>query len=159
MEDEQAAMVEENPGVEEVLAEEIQMERMMWLAERTTSLEKEKEEMKLIIREMETKIALHENTFKEMVERHLKEEAAIAYIADHIQRQDVFNESAKSCINGLVEEVKNHQDSFRSLATILQIHDQHIAQNGAVSQQMAQYVNALIEENEKKTMWIGNLMR
>ena len=157
--DEQAATVQENPGVDEVPAEEIQMERMMWLAERTTSIEKENEGMKLIIREMESKIALHENTFKEMVERHLNEEAAIAYIADHIQRQDVFNESAKSCINGLVEEVKNHQDSFRGLATILQIHDQHIAQNGAVSQQMAQYVNALIEENEKKTMWIGNLMR
>ena len=156
---EEAETVEVNPGVEEVPPEEIQTERMMWLAERATSLEKENEGMKRVIGEMEAKIALQENTLNEMVERHIKEESAIAFIADHIQRQDVFNESAKSCINGLVDEVKNHQDSFRGMATILQIHEQHITQNGAVSQQMAQYVNALIEENEKKTAWIGNLMR
>ena len=52
--------------------------------------------MKRIIGEMEVMIVIQENAMKEMVERHLKEEAAIAYIADHIQRQDVFNQSAKS---------------------------------------------------------------
>ena len=91
--------------------------------EKATSLEKENEGMKRIIGEMKAKIALQENTLKEVVERHSKVEAAIAFIADHIQRQDVFNESAKSCINGLVDEVKNHQDSFRGLATIIQIHE------------------------------------
>ena len=45
------------------------------------------------------------------------------------------------------------------MATILQVHKQHIAANGTVSQQMAQYVNALIEENEKKTLWIANQMK
>ena len=156
---EEAETAQQINGVEEIPPEELQTERMMWLAEKATSLEKENEGMKRIIQEMEAKIVSQENAMKEMVERHLKVEAAIAYIADHIQRQDVFNESAKSCINGLVEEVKNHQDNFRGMAMILQIHEQHITQNGAVSQQMAQYVNALITENEKKTLWIGNLMR
>ena len=123
----------------------------MWLAEKATSLEKENVEMKRVIQEMEAKMAFQENTMKEMIERHLREEAAIAYIAEHIQRQEVFNKSAISSINGIVEEVKNHQEGFRGMATILQVHEQHITVNGAVSQQMAQYVNALIEENAKKT--------
>ena len=58
-----------------------------------------------------------------------------------------------------MEEVKNHQEGFRGMATILQVHEKHITVNGAVSQQMAQYVNALIEENEKKTLWIANQMK
>ena len=45
------------------------------------------------------------------------------------------------------------------MATILQVHERHITVNGAVSQQMAQYVNRLIEENEKKTLWIANQMK
>ena len=45
------------------------------------------------------------------------------------------------------------------MGSILQIHEQHITANGAVSQEMAQYVNALIQDNEKKRMWIESLMR
>ena len=43
---EEAGTTEKNNGVEEVPPEEIQTERMMWLAEKATSLEKENEEMK-----------------------------------------------------------------------------------------------------------------
>ena len=83
---EEAETTEKNNWVEEVPLEEIQTERMMWLAERVTSIENENEGMKGIIQETETKILLKENAMKETVERHLKEEAAIAYIVDHIQR-------------------------------------------------------------------------
>ena len=38
---------------------------------------------------------------------------------------------------------------------MLQGHEQHIVKNGAASQEMAQYINALISENEKKTLWIA----
>ena len=132
---------------------------MMWLAEKATSLENENEGMKRVIREMEVKIGSQESTMNEMVERHPREEAAIAYIAEQIQRQEVFNKSAMTSINGLVDEVKSHQEGFRGIATIIQIHKQHVTVNGTVSEQMAQYVNALIADNEKKTAWIGNLMR
>ena len=86
-------------------------------------------------------------------------EAAIGQIAEHIQRQDVFNESVRSSINGLTDEVKAHQENFRQMATILQVHEQHIAQNGAMSQDMAQFVNALIQEDAKKRLWIESLAR
>ena len=158
-EGEQPNSTEEFPGIDEVPPEEIQTERMMWLAEKATSLQNENDQMKRVIQEMEAKIALQENAMKEMVERHLREEAAIAYIAEHIQRQEVFNKSAITSINGIVDEIKNHQEGFRGIAAILQVHEQHITVNGAVSQQMAQYVNALIEENEKKTLWIANQMK
>ena len=42
---------------------------------------------------------------------------------------------------------------------MLQGHEQHIVKNGAASQEMAQYINALISENEKKTLWIASLMK
>ena len=45
------------------------------------------------------------------------------------------------------------------MATILKIHEQHNTKNRAVSQQMAQYVNALITENEKQTVWIRDMMK
>ena len=58
-----------------------------------------------------------------------------------------------------MEEVQKHQDNFREVGRILLNHDEHIAQTGAASKEMAQYINALIQESEKKTLWIGNLMR
>mgnify|MGYP004571449887 CR=1 FL=1 len=69
----------------------------------------------------------------------------------------VFNESARTSINGLADEVKRHQENFRQTATILQVHEVHIAQNGAMSQKMARFVNALIQEDAKKRMWIESL--
>ena len=139
--------------------DEIQTEKMMWLVEKATSLEDENKELKRALQEMEAKLALQENVVKGVAERQLAVEAAISYFAEHIQRQDVFNESTRSSINGLVEEVKKHQDEFRQMATILQTHQQHIARTGTVSQEMAQYINALIEENEKKREWITSLMK
>mgnify|MGYP004662545421 CR=1 FL=1 len=150
---------EVDPGVDEVTQDEIQTEKMMWLVEKATSLEDENKELKRALQEMEAKLALQENAVKGVAERQLAVEAAISYFAEHIQRQDVFNESTRSSINGLVEEVKKHQDEFRQMATILQTHQQHIARTGTVSQEMAQYINALIEENEKKREWITSLMK
>ena len=40
---------------------------------------------------------------------------------------------------------------------VLQNHEQHIANSGAVAQQMAQYIDALIKDNENKSLWIGTL--
>ena len=141
---------EVDPGVDEVTQDEIQTEKMMWLVEKATSLEDENKELKRALQEMEAKLALQENAVKGVAERQFAVEAAISYFAEHIQRQDVFNESTRSSINGLVEEVKKHQDEFRQMATILQTHQQHIARTGTVSQEMAPDINALILENERK---------
>ena len=34
----------------------------------------------------------------------------------------------------------------------MQVHEQYIVRSGVVTQEMAQYVNALIRENEEKSM-------
>ena len=76
-----------------------------------------------------------------------------------MQRVNNFIESATATIAGLVEEVQKHQDNFREVGRILPNHEEHIAQTGAASKEMAQYINALIQESEKKTLWIGNMMK
>lgn len=79
-------------------------------------------------------------------------EAAIGKIAEHIQRKAVFNESSRTSTNGLTDEVKEHQENFLQMATILHIHEQHISRSGVISQEIAQFVNALIHENEKRLL-------
>ena len=50
-------------------------------------------------------------------------------------------------------------DPFQEVVRVLQNHEQHIATNGVASQEMAQKINALAQENEKNTMWISGVMR
>ena len=70
--------------MQEVEHEERQTQHASWLEEKVDSLEKEKEEMKVHIQEMGAKMALQENAMKEVVDRHLRVEAAISQIAEHI---------------------------------------------------------------------------
>ena len=42
---------------------------------------------------------------------------------------------------------------------ILQTYEEHMAKTGAASQEMAQRINALIQENSNKTVRISSLMR
>ena len=138
--------------------EERQVQQTMWLCEKVASLEKENEEMKRKIMEMELKIATQDEAKKEDTERRVAMECAIVEIAEHLQRQNVFNESSRATVDSLVEEVKKSQVRFEEVARILQNHEQHIARSGAASQEMAQYINALVQENEKN-LWIGSLVR
>ena len=57
---------------------------------------------------MRVKLVLQEKDIKEVVDRHLMVEAAISRIAEHVQQQDVFNESARTSISDLVDEVGKH---------------------------------------------------
>ena len=45
------------------------------------------------------------------------------------------------------------------MTTVMQAHELHIAQNGAKSQDVAQKINAIIKESEKKRMWIESLAK
>ena len=60
--------------------------------------------------------------------------------------------------NCLVNDVKTLHCNFQEVARVLQSDEQHIARNGAVSEEMARYINKLIKVNENKDMWIGTLM-
>ena len=70
----------------------------------------------------------------------------------------MFN-GARASFTRLSEMVGKHRNNFREVARILQTHEEHMAKTGAASQEMAQYINALIEENANKTVWISSLMR
>ena len=95
----------------------------------------------------------------EMAERHGAIENTIAKIAEQVQRQIPFDEGVRASFTGLAEEVGKYQNNFREVVWIFQTHEEHIVKNGAVSQEMAQRINALIKENENKTVWISSLVR
>ena len=61
--------------------------------------------MEKVLREMEAKLVLQENTVKEVLERCVVIETAILRIGEYVQRQNVFNESTRASVAGLVEEV------------------------------------------------------
>ena len=144
--------------MQEVDPDETRTGELMWLTERVTTLGKEKEAMETAPREMEEKIALQEDFANNVADRCVSLEEAIKSIAEHVQRLCVFNKCVKTTLGGLVEEVKTHQGHFQEVVRVLRNHEQHIANSGAASQNMVQYINALVEENEKKRAWIGTLI-
>ena len=140
--------------MQEDMPEEVEAAKM-WLDEKVTSLEKEKEEMMAMIQQMEERLALH----KRASWRHL---IGVVFWRLRSPRSHntsngpyLFNKSTNSSISALVGEVKAHQSQFQEMAKILQSHEQHIANGGAASQEMAQYINALVQEIEKKSLWIA----
>ena len=145
--------------VEEDTPEEIETQHKMWLIDKVTSLERENEEMKRALQEMATRVQLQENMLKQCVELQKVLDSAVTHVCESVQRLNAFTESASAAITGLVQEVQKHQDNFREVGRILLNHEEHIHQTGVASQEMAQYINALIEESQKKTLLVGSLMR
>ena len=145
-------------GMQEDTPEEVEAAKKMWLNEKVTTLEKENEILRARLQQLEERMELHERAAIETSGRCGILEAAITKIAQHIEQQDPFNKSANSSISALVGEVKAHQGHFQEVAKILQNHEQFITNSGAASQEMAQYINALVQENEKKSPWICALM-
>ena len=101
---------------------------------------------------MEARIELQERTIAEMAQRHGANEATNAQIAEHVQRQDTFDEGVRASFISLAEEVGKHQNNFREVVRILQTHEEYMAKTGAVSKEIAQRINELIEENANKTV-------
>ena len=139
--------------------EERETGQKMWLVEKVTTLENEKEEMIATIEEMRANIELQEKTIAEMHQRYGAIEATIAQMVEQVQRQNMFNEGVRASFTSLAEVIGKHQDNFLEVVRIFQAHEEHMAKTGAASQEMAQYINALIKENENKTVWISSLMR
>lgn len=147
------------PGMSEVDREERDTEQKMWLSEKVTSLEKENGELKEELQEMKTRLTTQENVIRQVDERCARLEAAIAQIADYVQQQSVAIESSRTLMNSLVEEVSVHRDNFQKVGLVMHVHEQHMVQSGAITQEMAQYINALVKENEQKSLYIGSLIK
>ena len=126
--------------------------------DRVTSLSREKEEMKKALKEMATRVQLQENMSKRCVELQGVLDSAVTRICESVQRLKAFTENASAAITGLAGEVQKHQDNFREVGRSLLNHEERIAQTGYASQEMAQYINALIEEKQKKTLLVDSLM-
>ena len=157
--DDQPIQEAEDGGMQEDTPEEKQKMEMTGLEERIAALERENGELKNTLREMEKMIVQQENTTKEMVQQLSTVKTAITQIAEHAQRQILFNESAKTSMAELVQEVQKHQNNFQEVVRVLQIHEEHILKSGTASEEMAQRINALIQDSQNKNMWIGSLMR
>ena len=142
-EDATQVMSEVDPG-------EVDTGKPMWLAEKVTSLEKENGELKKALREMEEKIDLQGKMIVEMAQRHGAIEIAITQIWEQVRRQDTFNEGVRASFTSLAEDFGKHQNNFGDVVRILQTHEEHIVKTGAASQEMAQYINALIRETRTR---------
>ena len=142
----------EKTAMQVIGQEEIQTEQMTALFEKVASLERANEEKERKIQEMEMKMTLLAQTIQENEARRAAVERAITEIAQNIQRQDLFNDSASTSISGLVEEVRKHQDYFQEVVRIFQNHEEHIRRNDVLSDGMAQYINALVQDTEKKRL-------
>ena len=121
--------------MEEVRPDDVQTEGAMWVSERITVLQNENEELKKTVQEMVAKIELQQRMIFELGGRVGEMQKAIAKIAEHVQHQNVFNQSAKTSIDEVVEEVQAHQRNFQEVAKARQNHEQHIVNSGPVAQQ------------------------
>ena len=159
-EDQEPSTRDEEVSVfEEDTPEEIEAMKRMWMIDKVTSLERENEEMKKGLQEMATRVQLQEDMLKRCVELQGVLDSAVTRICESIQRLNAFTENASAAINGLAGEAQKHQDTFREVGRILLNHEEHIHQTGVASQEMAQCINALIEESQKKTLLVGTLIR
>ena len=140
-------------------AEERNAMHMMALVERITTLERENGELKRVIQEMEAKAPLQENAIKEVTGRCSVIEAATMEIVQHVRQQEIFNGSVRASIDGLESQVNTQQTNFDEVVRVLQAHETHCVKTGSAASDMAQFINALAQENEKKTLWIGSLMK
>ena len=92
-------------------------------------------------------------------ERFSAIETGMMEIVQRVRQHEVFNRSVKTSIDGLENQVRIHQENLQHVVRIFQNHEQHIKKNDVVSEGMAQYINALVVENEKTKAWVGSLMR
>ena len=145
------------PVMNEVDPEERETGHKMWLSERVATLKKEKEGLKRTLEVIGTKLSLQETTMKGVEERCAKLETAIIQIAEVAQQQNAAIESSRALMSSLVEEVNTHRVNFQKVGMIMQVHEQYIVRSGVVTQEMAQYVNALIREKEQKRTRIASV--
>ena len=156
---EESATEVPTPKMSEVDPQEIETGHKMWLSEKVTTLEKENTELKKALQEMETRLSTQENLARQAGERCTMLETAITQIGEQVQRQNLFNESVRASFTSLAEEVKKHQDNFREVGRIFQAHEEYIVKTGTAYQEMAQSINALVQDSENKTVWISSLVR
>ena len=100
--------------------------------------------MRNAVQELEANVATQAGAIVTTAGRCSTIESAIMKIAEHVQQQEIFNGSVRTSVNALESEVKKHQDNFQEVVRIFKKHDEYIMKNGAASEEMAKYINALV---------------
>ena len=144
--------------MQEDTPEERRSEQLDGLTERVTSLEKENGELKKVIQEMQAKAAGQTEAIRATAERCSVIEKGFLENIQRVQHHDAFNRSVRTSIGGLENQVRTHQDNFQQVVRIFKNHEERIALTGFVSEGVAQYINVLVQENEKTKAWVGSLM-
>ena len=150
---------EEVNNMQEDTPEERRSEQLDALTEKEASLEKENDELKKVVQELQAKVAGQTEAITATCERFSMIETGLLEIAQHVGQQEAFSRSVKTSIEGLEKQVCIHQDNFHQVGKIFKNHEERIAQAGVVSEGMAQYIHALAVENEKTKAWVGSQMR
>ena len=153
------SVTEDDPGISDDDPEERETGQKMWLMDKVTSLEKENGELKKELHEVWTRLSIQENTAMQALERCAVLEAAIKRIEGNAQHQNAFNEAVRASFTSMAEEVNRHQNNFTEVVQVLKAHEEYMVRTGAASQDMAQCINALVQENANQTVWISSLVR
>ena len=89
-------------------ADEKETAHKMWVSEKVTSLEKENQDLKGALQDMERRLALQETASRQAEERCAKIETAIMQIAEFVQQQKATINSSTALMDSIVEEVNIH---------------------------------------------------
>ena len=153
------SVTEDDPGISEDDPEERETGQKMWLMDKVTSLEEENGELKKELHEVWTRLSIQENTAMQALERCAVLEAAIKRIEGNAQHQNAFNEAVRASFTSMAEEVNRHQNNFTEVVQVIKAHEEYMVRTGAATQDMAQCINALVQENANQTVWISSLVR
>ena len=143
----------------EVSQDEQRDEQITSLQEKVASLEKENGELRNAVQELEANVATYAGAIVATAGRCSNIENAILNIVEHVQQQEVFNASVRTSVNALDSQVQKHQDNFNEVVRIFKKHEEFIVKHGAAAEEMTKYINALVEDAEKKHLWISGLMK
>ena len=145
-------------GMSEDGSEERETAYKMWLSEKITSRETENVESKKALLVMEARIAFKENARRQASERRFVTEAAIRQIAEMHNTKTASSRNQEPWSKALLMKIIN-RNNFQNVGIIMQIHEQYIVRSGVITQEMMQYINPPVQDNQNKNLRIGSLTK
>ena len=106
---------ENAPEMSEEDSDERETRHKMWLSAKVTTLEKENQDLKGALQEMETRLAQQETASRQAEERCAKIETAVMQIAQFVQKQNTVIESSRALMSSIGEEVNSHRANFQKV--------------------------------------------
>ena len=118
--------------MQEDTPDERRSEQVEGLSEKAASIEKETQEPKKAVEEMEARMALQTEAIRATGERCSMIEKGFLEIIQHVRQHKAFNGSVRTSIDGLENQVQTHRDNFQHVVRIFKNHEEHIHNHGVV---------------------------